>query len=76
MVRGGRASTGAAADNQLVLERQRLSDDGADAAGARKLGQGDEQMYHEKKQVAHRRARLPAIKFSTRLRVYAVSRYA
>ena len=72
---GRRASTGAAADNQLVLEQQRLGDDGADAAGAREPGQGDEQMYHEKKQVAHRRARLPGIPVSTRLLACWVSRY-
>ena len=56
VVRGGRASTGAAADNPLVLEQQRLGDDGADAAGARKLGRGDNQSYRKEKQVTHRRA--------------------
>ncbi len=37
VVRGWGASTGAAADNQLVLEQQRLGDDGADPTGSTRL---------------------------------------
>ncbi len=69
------ASTGTTADDQLVLQQQRFGNNRADTAGAREPGQGDEQMYHEKKQVAHRRARLPGIPVSTRLLACWVSRY-
>ena len=69
------ASTGTAADNQLVLEQQRFGDDGADPAGARELGQGDDQLRREEKQITHRRGRLPGIPVSTRLPVCGVSRY-
>ncbi len=74
MVRGG-ASTGAAADHQLVLEQQRFGDDRADTAGARKLRQGDDQLHREEKQVTHRRVRLPGISVSTRLPIYGLSGY-
>ncbi len=66
---------GTASDDQLVFQQQRLGDNRADAAGARKLGQSDEPMYCKKKQVTHRRSSLPGAPVSTRLPVCGVSRY-
>jgi hypothetical protein len=40
----GRPLPGAIADEQLVLEQQRLRGDGADAAGAKELRKGDQQV--------------------------------
>lgn len=45
---GRGASTGAAADSQVVLEQRRFCDDGANAAGARKHGQGAEQLCRKR----------------------------
>ena len=72
---GWGASTGTAANNQLVFKQKRFRDDGADAAGTREFGQGDDQLRREKKQVTHRQGRLPWTRFSARLRIYGVSRY-
>jgi len=64
---GRGASTGTAADDQLVLQQQRLGNDGANATGPREPGQGNEQLHREKKHVAHRGGRLSETAVSTRL---------
>jgi len=45
---------GAIADEQLLLEQQRLGGDGADAAGAKELRKGDQQVDGKDEDVSHR----------------------
>jgi len=72
---GWGAPTGTAADEELLFKQQRLGNYGADTAGAGELGQGDDQLHREKKQVTHRQSRLSKTPFSTRLLAYGASRY-
>ena len=51
----GRPSTGAIIDEQLVLEQQRLGGDGAYAAGAKELREGDQQVDGKDEDFSHRR---------------------
>ena len=75
VVRGGARRRERPLMISCVLKQQRFGDDGADTAGARELGQSDDQLHREKKQVTHRQGRLPGTPFSTRLLVYGGSRY-
>jgi hypothetical protein len=45
--------SGAAADQQLMFERQRFRGNGVDAARAKEFRQRDEQVYRQKEQIAH-----------------------
>jgi len=72
---GRGASTGTAADNQLVLQQQRLGNDGADATGPREPNQDNEQLHREKKHVAHRGGRLSETAVSTRVLELGAARY-
>jgi hypothetical protein len=45
---------GAIADEQLVLEQQRLGGDGADATGAEELRKGDQQVDDKDEDFSHR----------------------
>ena len=49
----GRPTPGTIADQQLVLEHERLGGDGADAAGAKQLREGDHQVDGEDEEFAH-----------------------
>ncbi len=53
VVKGGNAPTGTAADDQLMLQEQGLGDDGVESAGSRPLGDGDDKLKREEKQVTH-----------------------
>ena len=50
-----------------MLQEQGLGNDGVNTAGARELGQGDDQLNREEKQVTHRHERLPGAPGSARL---------
>ena len=50
----GRPLPGAITDEQLVLEQQRLGGDGADAAGAKELRNGDQQVDGKDEDFSHR----------------------
>jgi hypothetical protein len=49
----GRPLPGAIADEQLVLEQQRLGGDGADAAGTKELREGDQQVDGKDEDFSH-----------------------
>ena len=48
-----RSSSGTAADEELMLQEQRLGDDRANAAGAHHLGKSDDQLNGQEEQTAH-----------------------
>src|SRR6202047_5449140 len=48
-----RTLSGAIADQELMLEQERLSCDPAHAAGAEEFREGNEQMDRQEKQIAH-----------------------
>jgi len=50
----GRPLPGAITDEQLVLEQQGLGGDGADAAGAKELREGDQQVNGKDEDLSHR----------------------
>ena len=50
----GRPLPGAITDEQLVLEQQGLGGDGADAAGAKELRKGDQQVDGKDEDLSHR----------------------
>ncbi len=58
-----------------MLQKQRLSDDGADATGAHKPGKGSDQLNCEQKQIAHSEWKPPGSLFSARLLAQRESRY-
>jgi hypothetical protein len=54
----GRPLPGAIADEQLVLEQQRLGGDGADATGAQEPREGDQQVDGKDEDLSHRSNRI------------------
>jgi hypothetical protein len=68
----GRPLPGAIADEQLVFEQQRLGGDGADAAGAKELREGDQQVDGKDEDFPHRANRTmtaSACKAARRVRI-------
>jgi len=75
----GRPLPGAIADEQLVLEQQRLGGDGADAAGAKELREGDQQVDGKDEDLSHRANRTmtaSACKAARRVRIASHCEFA
>ena len=58
-----------------MLQEQGLGDDGVDTAGSHQLGDGDDKLKREEKQVTHPEGRLPGMPRRTRLLADGASRY-
>jgi hypothetical protein len=70
---------GAITDEQLVLEQQGLGGDGADAAGAKELRKGDQQVDGKDQDVTHRANRTTtarACKTARRVRIASDCEFA
>jgi hypothetical protein len=70
---------GAIADEQLVFEQQRLGGDGADAAGAKELREGDQQVDGKDEDLSHRANRTmtaSACKAARRVRIASHCEFA
>ena len=75
----GRPLPGAITDEQLVLEQQRLGGDGADAAGAKELREGDQQVDGKDEDFTHRANRTTtasACKAARRVRIASHCEFA
>ena len=75
----GRPLPGAITDEQLVLEQQGLGGDGADAAGAKELREGDQQVDGKDEDLSHRAKRTmtaSACKTARRVRIASHCEFA